>query len=113
MVTSIRVPSRKLIPGKIVWNPSNRLLRLGAALFAALVAVVLLGAFLYEEIGARRDRRQLQQVGRSVDTGGRTLNVHCTVEGTPTVLREWPHDAGIRLDANPARRVHICPRMLV
>ena len=62
-----------------------RLVRRGARLVAVLVAVALVAAFLYEHIGAWRDRRVLKQVGRSVDIGGRTLNIHCTGDGSPTV----------------------------
>jgi pimeloyl-ACP methyl ester carboxylesterase len=50
------------------------------------VAIALLSAATYEQIGAWRDSRVLKQVGRSVDIGGRTLNIHCTGEGRPTVI---------------------------
>jgi pimeloyl-ACP methyl ester carboxylesterase len=63
-----------------------RVLRTGARLVAILAASVLLGAALYEHIGAWRDSRVLKQIGRSVDIGGRTLNIHCTGEGSPTVI---------------------------
>jgi pimeloyl-ACP methyl ester carboxylesterase len=68
------------------WKSAYRLARTGARLVAVLVAVVLLGAALYEHIGAWRDRRVLKQIGRSVDIGGRTLNIYCTGEGSPTVI---------------------------
>jgi hypothetical protein len=54
--------------------------------FTVLVPVVLVSAALYEHIGAWRDRRVLKQIGRSVDIGGRTLNIYCTGEGSPTVI---------------------------
>ena len=63
-----------------------RLLRIGARLFAVLLALVLVGAFLYEHVGAWRDRRVLKQIGRSVDIGGRALNIYCTGDGSPTVI---------------------------
>ena len=50
------------------------------------LAVGLLGAAAYEHAGAWRDGQLLRQVGRSVDIGGRTLNVHCVGEGRPTVV---------------------------
>jgi pimeloyl-ACP methyl ester carboxylesterase len=59
------------------WRGVYRLIRRGAWLFAILVSVVLVGAALYEHIGAWRDSRVLKQIGRSVDIGGRTLNIHC------------------------------------
>lgn len=46
----------------------------------------LLGAAAYEHAGAWRDGQVLRQVGRSVDIGGRTLNVHCVGDGQPTVV---------------------------
>jgi pimeloyl-ACP methyl ester carboxylesterase len=68
------------------WKAAYRLVRIGARLVAVLLAVVLVGAALYEHIGAWRDRRVLKQIGRSVDIGGRTLNIYCTGEGSPTVV---------------------------
>jgi len=46
------------------WRAAYRLLHRGARLVAMFVAVVLLGAALYEHIGAWRDRRVLKQIGR-------------------------------------------------
>ena len=63
-----------------------RLIRIAVKLVAIIVALVLLGAAGYEHIGAWRDGRVLKQIGRSVDIGGRTLNIHCTGEGSPTVV---------------------------
>lgn len=63
-----------------------RLVRGGARLVAMLVAIALLGAAVYEQIGAWRDGRVLKQIGRSVDIGGRTLNLQCTGESRPTVI---------------------------
>lgn len=68
------------------WKAASRLVRRGARLVAVLVVVVLLVAALYEHIGAWRDGRVLKQVGRSVDIGGRTLNIHCAGEGSPAVV---------------------------
>jgi pimeloyl-ACP methyl ester carboxylesterase len=69
-----------------VCRAAYRLVRTAARLAALLVAVVLVGALLYEHIGAWRDSRVLKQIGRSVDIGGRTLNIHCTGDGSPTVV---------------------------
>lgn len=49
------------------------------------VAAVALGV-IYEDIGQRRDRRELPQIGRSVDIGGRTLNIFCSGTGSPAVI---------------------------
>jgi hypothetical protein len=72
--------------GRRAWNAAYRLVRVVAKLVAIIVALVVLGAAAYEHIGAWRDSRVLKQIGRSVDIGGRTLNIHCTGEGTPTVV---------------------------
>lgn len=57
-----------------------------AKVVAIVVALMLLAAATYEQIGAWRDSQVLKQIGRSVDIGGRTLNIHCTGEGSPTVI---------------------------
>jgi pimeloyl-ACP methyl ester carboxylesterase len=53
---------------------------------AAALLVALLGGSVYEQIGRRRDRQRLPQIGRSVDIGGRVLNLYCSGEGSPTVI---------------------------
>jgi pimeloyl-ACP methyl ester carboxylesterase len=53
---------------------------------AIVIAVVLVAAAAYEHIAAWRDSRVLTQIGRSVDIGGRSLNIHCIGEGSPTVV---------------------------
>jgi pimeloyl-ACP methyl ester carboxylesterase len=54
---------------------------IGAVLLVALLAGVLL-----EQVGQWRDRRSLPQIGRSVDIGGRNLNIYCSGEGNPAVI---------------------------
>ena len=68
------------------WRAAYRLARVGVRLVAMLAALVLLAVAMYEHIGAWRDSRVLKQIGHSVDIGGRTLNIHCTGEGSPTVV---------------------------
>jgi pimeloyl-ACP methyl ester carboxylesterase len=61
---------------------------------AALALIVVAGA-AYERIGERKDRKRYAQIGRSVDIGGRSLNIYCSGEGSPTVVFEPPgHTAG-------------------
>jgi pimeloyl-ACP methyl ester carboxylesterase len=74
------------MPDRGLWKAAYRLVRASVRLFAVLAALVILGAAVYEHVGAWRDSRVLKQIGRSVDIGGRTLNVHCTGEGRPTVV---------------------------
>jgi pimeloyl-ACP methyl ester carboxylesterase len=60
-----------------------------AYLLLALLALTLLVGFTYEQVGRVRDARQLPpRVGQAVDIGGRTLNVYCSGQGTPTVILE-------------------------
>jgi pimeloyl-ACP methyl ester carboxylesterase len=53
----------------------------------AIGAVLLLTAgLLYEQAGEWRDRRDFPQIGRSVDIGGRSLNIYCSGTGSPAVI---------------------------
>jgi pimeloyl-ACP methyl ester carboxylesterase len=60
----------------------NTLLKL--ALFAG--AVVLAGGVVYERNGRLHDLDGIIRIGRSVDIGGRTLNINCAGGGGPTVV---------------------------
>src|SRR5215469_11913056 len=54
-----------------------------------LLMLALLVGFTYEQVGRARDARQLPpRVGQAVDIGGRTLNLYCSGQGTPTVILE-------------------------
>lgn len=55
---------------------------------AILVATAFVAGIVYEQLGRRRDRRQLPQIGKSVDIGSRTLNILCSGTGTPAVIFE-------------------------
>src|SRR5436853_5933794 len=48
----------------------------------------LIAGRTYEVVGERRDKEQLPQIGRSVDIGGRNLNIFCTGAGAPPVILE-------------------------
>jgi len=57
--------------------------------FLALIVLALVGGFAYEQVGRARDASQLPpRVGQAVDNGGRTLNLYCSGQGTPTVILE-------------------------
>ncbi len=60
------------------------------AMSAVVVFVVLLAAAgtAYETISSYYDSERYPQVGRSVDLGGFTLNLHCAGTGSPTVILE-------------------------
>ena len=68
------------------WSTTYRFIRVTTKVIALVLAIVLVVAAAYEQIGAWRDRQVLKQIGRSVDIGGRTLNIYCTGEGSPTVI---------------------------
>lgn len=74
------------MPERGAWKATFRLVRVAARLVVIVVALVLLGAAVYEHVGAWRDSWVLKQIGRSADVGGRTLNIHCNGEGSPTVV---------------------------
>jgi pimeloyl-ACP methyl ester carboxylesterase len=58
-------------------------------LFLTLLLLALLGGFTYEQVGRARDARQLPpRIGQAIDIGGRTLNLDCSGQGTPTVILE-------------------------
>ena len=54
--------------------------------FAAVALIAGLTGAIYEQVGQRRDRARLPQIGRSVDIGGRSLNIFCSGAGTPAVI---------------------------
>jgi pimeloyl-ACP methyl ester carboxylesterase len=76
-----------------------------------LVALALIG-IVYEQIRERMDRKRYPQIGRSVDIGGRTLNIYCSGERSPTVIFEGAgHTAGyawIGMQAEAARFTRAC-----
>jgi pimeloyl-ACP methyl ester carboxylesterase len=75
--------------------PAKSRIRVATRRLALLLVVLVLTGIVYEQIGERRDRKRYQQIGRSVDIGGRTLNIFCSGEGGPTVIFEGAgHTAG-------------------
>ena len=59
------------------------------------LVVLILSGIVYEKIGERQDRKRYLQIGRSVDIGGRTLNIYCSGEGGPSVVFDtYGHMAG-------------------
>jgi pimeloyl-ACP methyl ester carboxylesterase len=58
-------------------------------LWAGLIfAILVVAGITYEQVERRRDRRRFPQVGRSIDIGGRSLNLFCSGEGSPAVILE-------------------------
>lgn len=74
------------MPEGSVRSSLTRFARKGLKAGALLTCVAVLGGWTYETIGAWQDDRALTRVGRAVDIGGRTLNLACSGEGSPTVV---------------------------
>ena len=67
---------------------SKRWLKIALKSLTVLIALALVAGIIYEQIGCRRDRARFPQVGRSVDIGGRSLNIFCSGTGGPPVIFE-------------------------
>src|SRR5260370_39597637 len=61
------------------------LLRIGLGVLA-LVVVLAVAGFLYENISEARDRRFNAMAGRLVDVGRRRMHIDCTGQGSPAVI---------------------------
>jgi hypothetical protein len=68
------------------WSTRDRLKLLGIGAIALMTT-----GFLYEQIGEWRDHKRFPQIGRSVNIGGRSLNIDCAGAGAPTVVLEGTH----------------------
>jgi len=66
----------------------NRRVKIALKSFLFLVVAALVTGIVYEQIGRRRDRARFPQIGRSVDIGGRILNIFCSGAGAPPVIFE-------------------------
>jgi hypothetical protein len=53
---------------------------------AGIVTLALVSGLLYEQTQRARDRERYPQIGRSIDIGGRTLNINCAGAGQPAVI---------------------------
>jgi pimeloyl-ACP methyl ester carboxylesterase len=66
----------------------------GLVIGAAAIMIALVSGLPYEQTQRARDRELFPQVGRSVDIGGRALNIYCSGVGQPAVIFEsgspWP-----------------------
>jgi hypothetical protein len=55
---------------------------------AGIFVIAVLSGLLYEQTQRARDRERYPQIGRSVDIGGRLLNIDCAGAGRPAVILE-------------------------
>ncbi|HKV60631.1 MAG TPA: alpha/beta hydrolase [Candidatus Acidoferrum sp.] len=71
----------------------KRRLRTIVKVAVLLLAALFASGIVNEQLGRRRDRTRLPQIGGSVDIGGRTLNIFCSGTGGPPVIFESGGDA--------------------
>jgi pimeloyl-ACP methyl ester carboxylesterase len=55
---------------------------------AMLLSLAVTAGFIYERVEERHDRERIPQIGRSIDIGGRSLNIYCSGQGDPAVILE-------------------------
>ena len=55
---------------------------------AGIFSLALVSGLLYEQAQRARDRQRYPQIGRSIDIGGRMLNIDCAGAGQPAVILE-------------------------
>ena len=77
----------------------KRNLRIVLKSLMLLIAATFVSGLIYEQFGRRQDRKRIPQIGRSVDVGGRSLNIYCSGAGAPAVILESA--SGIGLEWGP------------
>jgi pimeloyl-ACP methyl ester carboxylesterase len=55
-----------------------------------VLVVILLAGVTYQGVATAVERRRYPHPGRLVDVGGHQLHIHCTGQGSPTVVLEAP-----------------------
>jgi Alpha/beta hydrolase family len=78
-----------------MWTAARATLIFGGGIFV----IGLVSGLIYEQAQRQRDREHFPQVGRSVDIGGRMLNISCSGTGQPAVILEsganWPLNSAV------------------
>ena len=89
-----------------------RFLRLTVLTVAALVVLLAIVGFTYEQLGRSRDAQHRFRIGRAVEIGGRTLNIDCSGEGSPTVIllptRFGGYEGYIKVRPEVAKFARVC-----
>jgi pimeloyl-ACP methyl ester carboxylesterase len=57
-------------------------------ILVSMLLLLTIAGVAYEQSGRRWDKQRFRQIGRSVDIGGRSLNIYCSGDGSPTVVLE-------------------------
>ncbi len=68
-------------------RPSSCLKRILLGSIAAILSLIVVGV-IYQLIGSTMDARRFPPPGELVDVGGYQMHLHCTGEGSPTVILE-------------------------
>jgi pimeloyl-ACP methyl ester carboxylesterase len=67
---------------------SRSRLRVAARILLALLVILALAGFLYENVSEARDLRFNPMPGQRIDVGGFKMHIHCTGQGSATVILE-------------------------
>jgi pimeloyl-ACP methyl ester carboxylesterase len=67
---------------------SRSRLRVVLRLLLVFALLLVLAGFLYENVSEARDRRFNPMPGQRIDVGGFKMHIHCTGQGSPTVVLE-------------------------
>ena len=90
----------------------TRRFRIISGVFVLIVLAAIVSGFIFERIGEWRDRKNLPQIGRTFNVGGRSLNLYCSGTGSPTVLFESnggiPGYRWVRLQRSVANFTRAC-----
>jgi pimeloyl-ACP methyl ester carboxylesterase len=70
-------------------------LRIVLKSLALLLVAALVSGIVYEQFARRQDRKRIPQIGRSVDVGGRSLNIFCSGTGAPVTIFESASGTGL------------------
>src|SRR5438309_6558512 len=57
-------------------------------ILASAVVLLVVGGFLFQAIGLKRDERRFPAPGQLIDVGGYRLHLHALGAGSPTVILE-------------------------
>jgi len=82
-------------PEATVTQPKRSRMRSAATLLVGVVATLLVVGLAFETLAAAADANRYPPVGELVDLGGRAMHLHCTGEGSPTVLLESGLGGGV------------------
>src|SRR5258706_4138317 len=79
-------PREQTLGPSIQPAPSHLWLRIIVRSLLAVIILLAVAGFLYENISEARDNRVNPMPGQLVDIGGHRMHIHCTGQGTPTVI---------------------------